>query len=191
MRIAIALSALAILTSTLSASALPNTDTEIAINPAVDNGTALPLTRGEGRGKGLNLTDEQREQIFALKNKMKDDLGPKQAELQKERRALQDLLTKATLDRDAIQKTHDRITALKNEMSDRHLAFALDFHEKLTPEQRETFRLRQMKHSTMKGRGHHHRRHGGHGPRIGTESGGAVNTSLQATGSLVSESSKI
>ncbi len=188
MKIAIALSTLAVLTvSTLSASALPSeSGTEVAVNPAVDTPTAMPLTRGEGRGKGLNLTDEQREQIFSLKNKLKDDLGPKKAELQKERRSLQDLLTQQSLDKGAIQKTNDRINALKNEMSNRFVAFAMDFNEQLTPEQRETIRYKKMQRSS-RGHGHHHRRHSrsGHGPSISTESGGAVTTSMEATGNVL------
>ena len=111
---------------------------------------------------GLDLTDAQKEKLYAMKNSLKDSLGPKKLELQKNERDLRDLLTKPSIDRAAILSTQNKINDLKASISNAMIAFRADFAEALTPEQRQKLRF------APSFGGHRHFKHGGgHGPGCG------------------------
>ena len=125
--------------------------------------SASPLGGGPRDGAGkMNLSNDQLEKMYQLKNKLLDDIGPKKVELQKQKRHLKDLLTQETLDRGAIEATQSKINALKADMSNIALAFKMDLNENLTAEQRQNLRYRKMmkskKHRGHRGR-HHQNRH--------------------------------
>ncbi len=106
---------------------------------------------------GLDLTDAQKEKLYAMKNTLKDSVGPKKLELSKANRELKDLLTKPSIDRAAILSTQGKINDLKASISNMMIAFRADFAETLTPEQRQKLRF------APSFGGHRHFRHGGPG----------------------------
>ena len=101
------------------------------------------------------LSDEQKEKIKALKGKFKDSIQPKIAELSKHKRSLQDLLTRETLDKDAILKEQEAVNGLTGDIAREKIAFRIDSAENLTPAQRKVF-------SEKRNRKHHGKTHRGH-----------------------------
>ncbi|HIA51939.1 MAG TPA: periplasmic heavy metal sensor [Candidatus Melainabacteria bacterium] len=132
-------------------------------NIAERTGGKGKMCGGHHRGfkGGLDLTDAQKEKLYAMKNTLKDNVGPKMLELKKSQRDLKDLLTKPSIDRAAILSTQGKINDLKASISNMMIAYKADFAETLTPEQRQ-----KMRFAPSFG-GHRHFRHGGpgHGPR--------------------------
>ncbi len=116
---------------------------------------------------GIDLTDAQKEKLFAMKNSLKDSLGPKKLELQKNERDLKDLLTKPSIDRAAILSTQNKINDLKASIANAMIAFRADFAETLTPEQRQKLRF------APSFGGHRHFRHGGPGRSMRPTADGA------------------
>lgn len=148
--------------SPVMAQGAPDADTISAL--PVDFSAGGPPSAGAlgGRGGmrgGLELTDEQKEKVYTMKNKLLDDVGPKKLEVQKLQRQLRDLLTKDSIDRKAIEATQDKINALRTDLSNTNLAFKMDLNEMLTPEQRQKIRFRGPGRK-MGGHRHHGRGHG-------------------------------
>lgn len=88
----------------------------------------------------LDLTDEQNEKLYQLKQKFADQIGMTKVEMKKERRKMRDLLTQPTIDRKAVEIAQSKINALKTNLSNQKLAFKLDASEILTAEQRKQLR---------------------------------------------------
>lgn len=118
---------------------------------------AFPLGGGPKAGK-MNLNNDQLENIYNLKNKLQDDLGPKMIEVKKQSRHLRDLLTQENLNKDEITATQNQINALKAEIANLRLAFRVSMNENLTAEQRQQIRYRKLKPRKMRGKRHHQKR---------------------------------
>jgi Spy/CpxP family protein refolding chaperone len=88
----------------------------------------------------LDLTDEQNEKLYQLKEKFADQIGLTKVEIKKERRKMRDLLTQATIDRKAVEAAQSKINTLKTDLSNQKLSFKLDVSEILTAEQRKQLR---------------------------------------------------
>ncbi len=111
---------------------------------------------GGGCLSGENaLTDEQREQIYDLKNKMLDELGPKMAAYGSAKRHLRDVLTQETIDSSQADKLQKQIIALKSDMETLKLSNRTEMAKVLTGSQRKALRQAMMKF----GGGHKHRHH--------------------------------
>ncbi len=108
--------------------------------------------RGHGSGCDkfgrLDLSDEQNEKLYQLKQKFADQIGMTKVEIKKERRKMRDLLTQPAIDRKAVELAHGKINSLKTNLSNAKLTFKLDASEILTPEQRK-----QLRYGTGGGRG--------------------------------------
>lgn len=103
----------------------------------------------------FKLTDAQKESMFQLKNKLKDELGSKKVALDTSKRKMKDLLTQPTIDKAAIQAEQQKATSLQADISNSVTSFRIASAEILTPEQRQVMRY---KHG-------HHKRHMHKGPR--------------------------
>lgn len=111
--------------------------------------------KGSHRKDPLGLSDAQKEKMLTLRNQMKDKVQPKIAELSSHKRALQDLLTRESLDKAAILKEQEQINSLAGEIASVKLSYRIDTSENLTPEQRQTLRKRMAsKGKAMGGRKH-------------------------------------
>jgi len=114
---------------------------------AVNSGAAV---------RKMELTDEQREKIYKLKNNLIDSVGSKRLELGKEKRHLRDLLSQQTIDKSAITSTHDKINKLSAEISNARLDFQIAMAQELTPEQRQKIRYKSLgKKHHKEGKRHH------------------------------------
>jgi Spy/CpxP family protein refolding chaperone len=148
MKIQIALSALLLSFATcISQAALAN---------SLDGGIEIARNSQEADAScskdQLQLSDEQKENLYNLKNKLQDQLEPKKAELQSHKRKIKDLLTQATIDKGLIKEEQSKILALQTEISNSLTDFKIAFAETLTPEQRKNFR-----HMRPGKKGHHKR----------------------------------
>lgn len=160
MKFAVALIAITIMSQSLPAFAQESN--ELAFGANLDGGASVNVVGGGSAAPKFNLTDEQKEKFFELKNALLDDIGPKKAELGAQKRKLKDLLTQPTLDRKAVQATQDKINALTADLSNRKLAFKMDVNDNLTADQKKIVRFKSMKkHHGRKGGGHHKMRRGG------------------------------
>lgn len=111
------------------------------------------MRKGHGeKFKALNLTEEQKTKMTALKTEFKQQIKPKRDELMTHRKALGDLLTVEKIDRSAVQIEQDKINALSNELANSMLNYRISFNENLTVDQRK--QLREMKESFGKRHGH-------------------------------------
>lgn len=123
--------------------------------------------RGGGPFKLLSdenaLTDDQYEQLYQLRNKMRDEMGPLRLEYSTASRQLKDALTQESIDRSAVNKLQKKIGSLKSSMSDISIASKADMANVLTAAQRKELRKAMMKMSVcpIMGGGHHHKRWGG------------------------------
>lgn len=106
-----------------------------------------PMGPGHGRMHGecdkfsrLDLTDEQNEKLYQLKEKFADQIGTTKVEIKKERRKMRDLLTQPTIDRKAVEIMQGKISSLKTSLCNAKLSFKLDASEILTAEQRKQLR---------------------------------------------------
>lgn len=135
------------------------------MGPGMGMGHGCPFLSGEN-----SLSDEQYEKFYAIKNKMKDEMGPKMLEMSKLRRQFCDELNRETIDAKAVAKLSDRMAALKGEMSHLFTGSAVDAMNVLTPEQRKEMRKKMVQGGGMggcslgfKGRMMRHHRRGGPG----------------------------
>jgi Spy/CpxP family protein refolding chaperone len=105
--------------------------------------------RGGGGLAGLDLTDEQRATITDLQRATHDQAAPLQDELAFARRTLHRELFADARDDATIASLAKQVAALDQQLADLHLKQATAMAGLLTPEQRETMRLREGR-----GRGH-------------------------------------
>ncbi|HNA72790.1 MAG TPA: Spy/CpxP family protein refolding chaperone [Candidatus Obscuribacter sp.] len=124
---------------------------------------------GGGGGVGcpvlgaLDLTDDQYEKFYALKNSFLDKVGPKMLEIRTHERHLRDLMTQTNVDAKAARNLQDKINGLKADLANMKLDNRLAMHDVLNEEQRKKIRDWVVKG----GRGMHHRG----GPRMKMEKG--------------------
>lgn len=129
-------------------------------------------SRGGGMGCGgggggcpmlgaLDLTDEQYEKFYTLKNSFMDKVGPKMLEIRTHERHLRDLMTQTNVDAKAARNLQDKINGLKADLANMKLDNRLAMHDVLNDEQRKKIRDWVIKG----GRGMHHRG----GPRMKME----------------------
>lgn len=146
MRIANLLAAAVIISSGLpvfaegTTAAVKTNDNVIARCPMGPGGSF----RGHGNGCDkfgrLDLSDEQNEKLYQLKQKFADQIGMTKVEMKRERRKMRDLLTQATIDRKAIEAAQIKLNTFKTTLANAKLAFKLDASEILTAEQRKQLR---------------------------------------------------
>jgi Spy/CpxP family protein refolding chaperone len=126
---------------------------------------------------GMSLSDEQLEKMAALKDQYMLNTAGKKAELKALFHQMGSLLSQPAIDRQKISAVHERMTALKNDLSNARLAYIMDKAEVLTPEQRKALHHKMLMHQVIgHGRWHHHFGgccgHGhGHGPGPGAKPG--------------------
>ena len=109
----------------------------------------------------LDLSDDQYEKIYALKNSLLDKVGPKMLEIRTHERHLRDLMTQTNVDAKAARNLQDKINGLKADLANMKLDNRLAMHDVLNDEQRKKIRDWVIKG----GRGMHHRG----GPRMKME----------------------
>jgi Spy/CpxP family protein refolding chaperone len=139
---------------------------EIAFNiPLPPPGEVIAAMRGGGgfgrggcpvggRGRGgcpLNMlegenavTDQQYEKLYALKNSVLDQRGPKILEISTAKRHLRDELTKDTIDEKAVKKLQNTITSAKNDLNILEMDSKLTMMQILTGAQRAELRKAMM-----------------------------------------------
>ena len=125
--------------------------------------------RGGGRCGGggcpwlgaLDLSDDQYEKFYALKNSFMDKVGPKMLEIRTHERHLKDMMTQTTVDAKACRNLQDKINGLKADVANMKLDNRIAMHDVLNDEQRKKIRDFVVKG----GRGMHHRG----GPRMKME----------------------
>ncbi len=109
---------------------------------------------GHGAWLGaLDLTDDQYEKFYALKNSFLDKVGPKVLDIRTSERHLKDLMTQTTVDAKACRNLQDKINGLKGDVANMKLDNRLAMHDVLTDEQRKKIREWVIKG----GHGMHHR----------------------------------
>lgn len=101
----------------------------------------------------LDLTDDQYEKFYALKNSFMDKVGPKMLEVRTNERHLKDLMTQTNVDAKAARNLQDKINGLKADLANMKLENRLAMHDVLNDEQRKKIRDWVVKG----GRGMHHR----------------------------------
>lgn len=111
----------------------------------------------------LKLTGEQKDKLISLKSKLKDSVQPKFVEIAKHKRAVKDLLTKETIDKQAILKEQSVINDLTAQIASEKLAFQIDASENLSPEQRQAVRRKSLSPKGKHGHAMKGKRHGGLG----------------------------
>ncbi|MBX9940045.1 MAG: Spy/CpxP family protein refolding chaperone [Candidatus Obscuribacterales bacterium] len=116
--------------------------------------------RGLGRKAKLNLSEDQKEKMLSIKNKYKGEMEPKIAELKEHKRSINDLLTRETIDKEAILKEQSKINAIIGDIASARLAYRIEANENLNPEQRATLR-KLGEERNFAGRGKHHGKRGG------------------------------
>ncbi|GEM_PF-1892143 len=115
-----------------------------------------------GRKAKLNLSEDQKEKMLSIKNKFKSEMEPKIAELKEHKRSINDLLTRETIDKEAILKEQTKINAIIGDIASARLAYRIETNENLNPEQRAT--LRKLGEARdFAGRGKHQGKRGGKG----------------------------
>jgi len=101
----------------------------------------------------LDLSDDQYERIYALKNSFLDKVGPKMLEIRTQERHLKDTMTQPSVDAKAARNMQDKINNLRADVSNIKLDNKLAVLDVLTAEQRKKIRDWMIKG----GRGMHHR----------------------------------
>ena len=99
------------------------------------------------------ISDEQRKQLSALRDKYELDTAEKKALLHVTGRQLKQVMTSVTVDKSAALALQSKLNALRDDLSNARLSFMLSAGDVFTPEQRAQFKA-------MRRQGHH--RHHGH-----------------------------
>lgn len=145
-------------------------ETELAFAGGVA-GEELGLGGGIGIGAhgpsgGLNLSDEQLEKIYKIKNSYADSEDQKKTELKSLGRQMKALLMEEKVDRSAVQALNKKISGLKADLAEIKLSMRLDSMDVLSTEQRQELRHKSLQRQVMGGRPKHGRM-GGRGGRGG------------------------
>lgn len=111
----------------------------------------------------LKLSGEQKDKLISMRSKLKDSVQPKFVEIAKHKRAVKDLLTKETIDKQAILKEQSAINDLTAQIASEKLAFQIDASENLSPEQRQAVRRKSLSPKGKHGHAMKGKRHGGFG----------------------------
>ena len=137
--------ALLVLGMTLSASAVlaQNSPTEVS----QDRDAFLSHRSG---GPRMSLTPEQREKLGAIRDQFTLDTATKKAQLQVQKHQLRELLTKPTVDKQAVLSLNDKLNGLKADLSNARLQMMLASGDVFTPEQKQQMRER-MSRGGMRG----------------------------------------
>ncbi|MBS1999808.1 MAG: Spy/CpxP family protein refolding chaperone [Cyanobacteria bacterium SZAS LIN-2] len=104
------------------------------------------------------LTDDQYEKLYAIKEDLMDQMGPKMVQSHSLGRKLKDTLSASNIDTKQAQDLQNKISALKADMSNLKIDSLIKMAQVLTPEQRKELRMKMIKASL----GGHHRHHGHH-----------------------------
>ena len=136
---------------------VPQSEDVIAVDLAADSSAIAD--RGEGGkecGDRLNFTDAQLEKMAALKDQYMLATAGKKAELHSLMRQMMDQLTQPTIDRAKITGIHDKMAALRTDLSNARLAYAMDRADVLTADQRKEIHHRMLLHQLGHGHWGHH-----------------------------------
>lgn len=101
----------------------------------------------------LDLSDDQYEKLYALKNSFLDKVGPKMLEIKTQSRHLKDVMTQPSVDVKAARNMQDKINNLRSDLANLKLDNRIAMMDVLTAEQRKKIRDFVIKG----GRGMHHR----------------------------------
>jgi Spy/CpxP family protein refolding chaperone len=101
----------------------------------------------------LNLDEQQRTAINAIKSKMMKDTIRKSADMRIAQIELNDLLQQDPLDMKAVEAKMKQLESMRTEMRLSHLKAMEDIKAKLTPEQRKEFLQMLEERPMMKGMG--------------------------------------
>ncbi|MBC8000321.1 MAG: Spy/CpxP family protein refolding chaperone [Leptolyngbya sp.] len=100
--------------------------------------------------RDLDLSDEQYEKFYSLKNSFMDKVGPKMFEIRTNERHLKDLLTQTSVDTKKAKDLQGKINDLRADISNLKLDHCLAMQDVLSAEQRKKIRER-----VIRGGGHH------------------------------------
>jgi Spy/CpxP family protein refolding chaperone len=109
----------------------------------------------EGIFRGLNLSDDQYEKMFALKKSTMAKMGPKMAEMGICEMDLHDMMLQPEADKSKVMDQQARINSLRSEMANVKVESELSMLAILTPEQRKELRRGLLR--AMAGGMHPHR----------------------------------
>lgn len=112
---------------------------------------AMHHHKGAGLLKQLNLTEDQKKQLEANKEKRKEEMKTWFTQMKSQREALRQELMKKDLDMAKINGIQSQIKTLQNQMADNHLNSILEVRKILTPEQFSKFLSIMEQRPKMKG----------------------------------------
>jgi Spy/CpxP family protein refolding chaperone len=106
---------------------------------------------GGGMFRSLNLTDDQFEKIFAIKNQASEQISPKVADLIVAKKELRNEMTEPNADRSKVLSLQAKINADRDAIANVKVNSKLDELAVFTPEQRQQLRERFVKWSVERG----------------------------------------
>ncbi|MCP5267237.1 MAG: Spy/CpxP family protein refolding chaperone [Burkholderiaceae bacterium] len=127
---------------------------------AMHHGGGEHFGGGRAMMRGLDLTEEQRDKLFALRHAQAPEMRAKMKEIRQSRRALRELTMSDQYDEAKAQALADQGAKAMGEVAMLRAKMGNAFYKVLTPAQREKLKQRMAK------RGHgggHFDRHGGPG----------------------------
>ena len=150
------LAALAIAASSPVLALEAGKDTAVAKVP----GGCPEMRGGACMDKGLGLTDDQLEKLYALKKQYSSADAPKALELRTLRDQEFDLLSQPAVDKQRVLDVQAKINILKGDLANSRVSYMADASAVFTPEQKAKMRHLMLTRKVMGG-GFHHRRHHG------------------------------
>lgn len=106
------------------------------------NDSTRNAMRDSSRRFGLNLTDEQQEQIAALREANQQEMTDIRNDLAIKRAELQKLQSTENVNRNEVNQKLDEIGQLNTELSKKAFALEQDINDLLTEDQRSAYRYR-------------------------------------------------
>ncbi len=110
--------------------------------PAGGRGARVNAGYGPGigmRGIGMitNLSQDQKDKIFAIQQNLQKDTASLQTEVNQVRYDLHKVLTAATLDEQKARELHAKLQSIQQKIANRRFQAELEMLKVLTPEQRQ------------------------------------------------------
>ncbi|MDZ4836820.1 MAG: Spy/CpxP family protein refolding chaperone [Candidatus Melainabacteria bacterium] len=99
----------------------------------------------------LDLTDEQMQNMVALRDRLQIATAAKGAEIKSLMHEIASQLSQPSIDKKAVNELHDKSTKLHAELSNEHHKFMTDTAEILTPEQRKKLYNGMLRHQVGPG----------------------------------------
>lgn len=114
----------------------------------MEMGMMGPDMGGPGYGQGygsnpmamMNLSDDQRQKLFAIQQEARNEQWKRMGEMQEAMAALQQEMAKESPNPDTVSKAYERVSAIRGEMMRHGLETRQQMMQTLNKEQRQQFR---------------------------------------------------